>query len=322
MIVIENTRVFGFQPAIHDMRNPMESWDRSDSTFGRDSWCTPLKSDSEGNISDHVRNWFINYFIPERPCIGPKDMKLLKSLAWGGPEHRKALRCIEVWANIYPSRDVWQEIDTYKISTVRNSCSTMHKLGHRDLTEEDFALRGILLGKYPELQKLHDDAFVTVLNFINAAGKEYRNGKDYDIVRAMKKLLFEGFIQMAGYHLNYENLINMFLQRRNHRLPEWRWTGGFTSDENDRISICDWIYSLPYMPEILADHIGAVKFKTSEVDVLKEMLSDFNAVLDGKVNSSELVMKSARLKQVKRVFTKLGLQWVNTYQSGGVGVDK
>ena len=127
----------------------------------------------------------------------------------------------------------YRKIDTYKVATVRNSCSTMHKLGHRPLTEDDFIDREVLPDTLRELNRL---------------GQEYRDGgrRDYDVVRRMKRHLPEGFLQRAGYHMNYETAMSMFRQRKGHRLSEWRWTGGVKIVDG-RQSICDWIFSLPYM---------------------------------------------------------------------------
>jgi hypothetical protein len=170
---------------------------------------------------------------PELPEIGKVDLVLACKLVKAGTEHRKFLRQIVVNFVIEAPRYVWQEIDTYKVATVRNSCSTMHKLGHRPLTVEDFIGGDVVPGTLLELNRL---------------GQEYRDGgkKDFDLVRKMKKYLPEGFLQRAGFHMSYETAMTMFRQRKGHRLPEWRWTGS-VKIVDDRQSICDWIYSLPYM---------------------------------------------------------------------------
>lgn len=255
MIKIEYTQVFGFEPALRDMRNPKESWDKSDSKF----WGNSVYSSKKCPWGHYVN-------APEYPEIGEKDLELMKSLCWGGNEHRKFLREIQIWAVIYPSRDIWQEIDTYKVATVRNSCSTMHKLGHRDLTKEDFAIQGWI------------DLDCAYLDNLNSMGKCYRetsgkfSKKNFDLVKAMKKRLPEGFIQRAGYHLSYETAFNMFLQRCNHRMDEWRWTGGKSRIVDGKMSICDWIYGLPYMKDLLEDSIGSIKLKTKDADILRELL--------------------------------------------------
>ena len=235
MLKITDTQIFGFKAALRDMRNPMESWDKSDTVYRGTAY--------DGMVTyTHVQ-------APEGPIIGPNDMKLMKKLMKGGSEHRKFLRCIEVWCVIYPSRDVWQEIDTYKVSTVRNSCSTMHKLGHRELTEEDFRFIPPPERYGGRIFALYRKAIQAILEFENAAGSLYRSNKDYDLVRSMKKLLPEGYIQRAGYHLNYENCLSMFLQRRNHRLSEWRFNP--EANEGEMTSICNWIYGLPYMADLI-----------------------------------------------------------------------
>ena len=219
MIRITETEVFGFRAALRDMRNPMESWDKSDSRFGRDE----LQA--------------LGFAVLEYPEIGKNDLELSCKLVKGGTEHRKFLRQIIVNFVIEAPRYVWQEIDTYKVATVRNSCSTMHKLGHRPLTEADF---------------IDGEVLPDTLHNLNLLGELYRKGgmKDYDVVRKMKRYLPEGFLQRAGYHMNYETAMSMSRQRKNHRLAEWRWTGG-TRIVDGRQSICDWIFSLPYMAVFL-----------------------------------------------------------------------
>jgi hypothetical protein len=236
MIHISNTVVFGFKPALHGMRNPKESWKKSDSKF-YDEW----KIVSTEEYLPRPVVWETPgvepyYKAPECPLIGRKDGDLMRRLIIAGPEHRKFLRAIDVWAFIEPDRGCWQEIDTYKIGTVRNSCSTMHKLGTRPLTEDDF-YEGIVL---PE-----------TLERLNTLGAVYRDTKDFKLVERMKRIIPEGYIQGADYKMSYENALNMFGQRFNHRLPEWRWTGGCSPTPDGRVSLCDWIWSLPYMADII-----------------------------------------------------------------------
>jgi hypothetical protein len=219
-VKIENTVVAGFRSAIPAMRNPMDSWERSATTYtdffqgNEDIRCSdfPLLCDNDKNLST----------------------KLVKS----GSEHRKFLRQIIITADITVPRYVWAEIDTYKIATVRNSCSTMHKLGHTNLEESDFQ---------------DGEVFSFVLNMLNAAGRAYREKtpfsvcapvgqqqlilEGYDIVRWMKKHLPEGFLQKATYTMSYETALAMLRQRSSHRLPEWSGPGG----------ICPWLRTLPYL---------------------------------------------------------------------------
>lgn len=193
---IENTEVSGFQAAIHGMRNPMNSWDKSDSNFD----CGMI--------------------------IGPNDLELSKKLIKAGSEHRKFLRMIHIQCFITLPRYIWQEMDTYKVSTVRLSCSTMHKLGMTDLTIQDFQNNWILEETLQEL------------NFL---GRNYRETKNVDLLRQMKQILPEGFLQSADLDFNYETAMNMYYQRKNHRMSEW-------SGEN---GICKWMESLPMMNQWL-----------------------------------------------------------------------
>lgn len=193
---IEKTTVSGFENAIIGMRNPMNSWDKSDSTF------------------DNVL------------FIGPLDNDLAKKLIKAGTEHRKFLRLIHVSCFITLPRYIWQELDTYKVSTVRMSCSTMHKLGMQDLTVYDFEDNCVL----PE-----------TLRLLNSLGKSYRETKSVTLLREMKQILPEGFLQSAIWDGNYETLMNMYHQRKNHRMSEWSGEEG----------ICKWIENLPMMNEWL-----------------------------------------------------------------------
>lgn len=250
MICITETEVFGFRAALRGMRNPMESWSRSDTKFNpHDHDREILHGLAKGPWADfwanrqeehpvHVRNWLVlGISVAERPTIGPNDLRLMQKLVAGGSEHRKFLRQITVNCVIEAPRYLWQEIDTYKVATVRDSCSTMHKLGSRDLVPGDF---------------FEQDVMTEVLLKLNGLGHLYRTGgmKDYNLVRKMKHYLPEGYIQRADYHMSYETALSMFHQRKGHRLPEWHWTGG-TKIVNGKQSICDWIYSLPYMSSLL-----------------------------------------------------------------------
>jgi len=216
---IENIEVHGFRAALRGMRNPMDSWDKSDSMF-----C----------CYESYRGNDLETSIPENPTIGLKDLELACKLIKSGSEHRKFLRQIQIWFDITIPRYVWQELDTYKVATVRNSCSTMHKLGIRDLIQDDFEL------PIPEKWLLK----------LNELGNQFRNAKvikDISLMnqirREYKNLLPEGFLQKATYTMNYETALTMYFQRRNHRLPEWK--------EDEKGSICSFIKSLPYMKDFI-----------------------------------------------------------------------
>lgn len=237
---ITDTEVSHWRKALKGMRNPMNSWAKSDTWIRTPSgiW----RNVGTGETTTKPWNGLKPYPTPyniccfEEPAIGPNDMKLACQLIKAGPEHRKFLRQIHINMDITIPRYVWQELDTYKVATVRNSCSTMHKLGHRDLEQSDFE-GGI------------DEGFLASLNGIAKQhrtlkvlkGSEDAKKEALRLHRKLKQLLPEGFLQKATYSLNYETALNMFHQRKNHRLPEW--------NIRDEGSICSWILRLPYMKE-------------------------------------------------------------------------
>jgi hypothetical protein len=225
---IERIHVYGFETALRAMRNPKDSWDRSDSSFGG------------GRFSEEAHSGIT---CLENPLIGQKDLKLALRLIHDGSVHRKFLRQIQITWDITIPRYVWQELDTYKVATVRNSCSTMHKLGHRDLTEDDFQ---------------DGDICLLVLKEQNAMGLAYRNKAEYldpltgnlykgnELLAHMKRRLPEGFLQMATYTFNYETALGMYQWRRNHRMSEWSGPDG----------ICEWLMRLPYFKTFVGATCG------------------------------------------------------------------
>jgi hypothetical protein len=218
---IENAEVYGFRAAFRGLRNPYNSWDKSDSVFQYTS----------------NEDWYCNgkeIETPEYPQIGPNDLTLACKLIKAGGEHRKFLRQIQITFDIQIPIYIWSEFDTYKVATVRNSCSTMHTLGLRDLTQDDFELGC-------------DEDY---LKKLNQYGEDFRNAKIIldskavsDIRQRYKNALPSGFLQKATYSMNYETALNMYFQRRNHRLPEWA--------ESNPESICSFLKSLPYMSEFI-----------------------------------------------------------------------
>jgi hypothetical protein len=215
---IENTEVFGFKAAIHGMRNPMNSWDKS----------TSYEYIIDTNYTELEDKIILRQLDKFAVCLqmGNSDNELAKKLIKAGSEHRKFLRMIHIQFFITIPRYIWQELDTYKVSTIRMSCSTMHKLGMTNLTPEDF-----------------QDNLVqsSILNIINELGAEYKVNKNVNTLRKMKQILPEGFLQSADYDMNYETAMNMYHQRKDHRMIEWSGKGG----------ICEWIKSLPMMNEWL-----------------------------------------------------------------------
>jgi hypothetical protein len=227
---IEHTQVFGFQAAIRGMRNSRESWSRGDSSFGVEAFSVYNKRAGPHSCCS-VLPWPTYISCPEVPHLGPNDLKLMKNLARAGSEHRKFLRQIQVWVDMTLPRYIWTEMDTYKVGTVRNSVSSMDRLGLRDLTQEDFQ------NPVPEI----------LLRELNHYGWLYRTskGKERNTYRIIiKNMLAEGFLMKSTMTLNYENIVNIYHQRKNHRLPEWN------TKDTGIYSICDWILELPWLQEI------------------------------------------------------------------------
>jgi hypothetical protein len=209
---IEKVEVYGFRAALRGMRNPMNSWAKSDTAFGEERL-------TRGWDDGLVR-------VAEDVCIGPKDMELALSLVKAGGAHRKFLRQIAVMWDITIPRAIWQEYDTYKVATVRNSCSTMHKLGLRDLEPCD-------IESFDEA----DEEDWHMLRRLNKLAADYREEKTAERLHKLKMRLPEGFLQKATYSFNYETALKMWFDRHNHKMPEWSGPEG----------ICDWIMRLPYM---------------------------------------------------------------------------
>jgi hypothetical protein len=177
--------------------------------------------------------------LGEVPDIGPEDLKLACKLIKSGyldesmaetnyGEH-KFLRDIEIWADLSLAICLWSELDTYKVDTVRNSCSTMYKLGTRDLTPEDFQDRRVK----PD--------YLIHLNEMGAKYRATEGAEHVEVLHDLKLDLPAGYLQKATYHFNYETALKIYFERRHHRMREWSGTGG----------ICDWIKTLPYMPEFI-----------------------------------------------------------------------
>lgn len=216
MIKIENTDVFGWEAAIRGARNPMNSWDRMDSNWG-------LKEDpSMINPNDEV------YFF-----VGENDLKLMKNLAKAGSDHAKYLRMINVTMDVTAMQPWWMEFDTYKISTVRNSCSKMHKIHVKEFTIDDFEHRGI-----DEVGEVATDALWMLIDVCNHLRKKFNETQEKKYWRALIELLPEGYLMRSTIQLNYEVLRRQYHARKNHKLDEWH-------------EYCDWIKTLPYAKELI-----------------------------------------------------------------------
>ena len=238
MLKIENTEIVGWNAAIRGMRNPMNSWDKSDSQT-----CTNCNGCLPGQECERYKNGTF---------IGPNDLDLMKRLRNAGTDHRKFMRMITVYADITAPLYWWKEFDTYKVGTVANSCSTMHKIHDKEFTLEDFSCEhlfkeddvgGMYYSATAEEEFTSMDVLKVIIEALNTYRKTYMAVKtdavsDYDHTSKeywwqMIQLLPSSYNQKRTVMLNYEVLANIYKSRRNHKLDEWH-------------TFCDWIENLPY----------------------------------------------------------------------------
>ncbi len=202
MLKCERTAVMNLENALRGMRNPMNSWAKSDSFY-----------DEEGNY-----------------VVGEADLDLAKRLARSGTDHRKYLRMIFVSVDVTAPLYWWKEYDTYKVGTVANSTSTMHRIHSKPFSREDFSC-----------DRMSETALACLdhtIEVLEERRQKYNDTKDTAYWHDMIQLLPTSYNQMRTTTLNYENLINIYYARRNHKLPEWH-------------VYCDWIRSLPYAEELI-----------------------------------------------------------------------
>lgn len=235
MIRIEHLETFGWEAAIRGMRNPMNSWEKSDSFMCDVAHCNDSCEHrvGEGMICD-------NGNLPDGIQIGPNDLDLMKRLRKAGTDHRKFMRMITVYVDITAPLYWWSEYDTYKIGTVANSCSTMHKIAAKEFTLEDFSCEHLmgdeafafpLGGGWRGLDAL--EVLKCTIEALNNARKRYLTTKDKKYWWQMIQLLPNSYNQRRTVMLNYEVLANIYKSRRDHKLDEWH-------------AFCDWIQTLPY----------------------------------------------------------------------------
>lgn len=214
MIKVDKIDIWGFEHAIRGMRNPMNSWKKSDSSvfncgymedFGNCS-CDSCIFYREG---DPVYCFDSGYFV----YIGPNDMALMKSLYHGGPEHRKYLRQIMVSMDILAPLYWWKEFDTYKIGTTANSCSTMHKIHAKEFGIDDFS--------HDHLDEFGMAMLTSIINYLNENRRYYISTKKRECWWQMIQILPTSYNQLRTVTMNYENVVNIIHQRKNHKLSEW-----------------------------------------------------------------------------------------------------
>ena len=222
MIKIENVEVMGWEHAIRGMRNPKNSWDKSDSVYGT-YW---------GKIDNH------KCFDSSGFNIGKDDHKLMMTLRNAGTDHRKFMRMITVYLDITAPLYWWKEFDTYKVGTVANSCSTMHKIHAKEFTMDDFSNDHLVLWDVDNNVHIPMGCLQDTINVLNACREKYLETKDKMYWWQMIQLLPSSYNQKRTVMLNYEVLANMYKSRKHHKLDEWR-------------NFCEWIEQLPYSELII-----------------------------------------------------------------------
>lgn len=226
MLKIENAEVFGWEHAIRGMRNPMNSWEKSDSEF--------ITADGDHHdITGNSGPWYGEDGWSEN-LIGPEDRKLMVKLSKAGTDHRKFMRMITVYLDITAPLYWWKEFDTYKVGTVANSCSTMHKIAAKEFTLEDFSCEHLISDEaIPGRVYSAKGMMEATVDNLNMFRKLYLETQDKKYWWQLIQLLPSSYNQRRTIMLNYEVLANIYKSRRNHKLDEWH-------------TLCDWIETLPY----------------------------------------------------------------------------
>ena len=246
MLKIENVEVAGWEAAIRGMRNPKNSWAKSDSHWDY--------------VNQGPEYLTVAHFDDADFNIGPNDKKLMTTLRNAGTDHRKFMRMITVYLDITAPLYWWKEFDTYKVGTVANSCSTMHKIADKEFTLADFSCEHLDREPYHRnwIESVIVDEDITsphkvwmtpfdilrcTIEMLNAYRENYLETKDKQDWWQMIQLLPSSYNQRRTVMLNYEVLANIYKSRRNHKLDEWH-------------TFCDWIESLPYSELITGEKKG------------------------------------------------------------------
>ena len=226
MLKIENAEVFGWEHAIRGMRNPMNSWKKSDS-----SW----RYDAPAQRENHI---LASYDDDTEFWIGPNDADLMNRLRNAGTDHRKFMRMITVYLDITAPLYWWKEFDTYKVGTVANSCSTMHKITAKEFVLDDFSHEHLISDEaIPGRVYSAKGMMEATVDNLNMFRKLYLETQDKKYWWQLIQLLPSSYNQLRTIMLNYEVLANIYKSRRNHKLDEWQ-------------TFCEWIKGLP-MSEII-----------------------------------------------------------------------
>ena len=266
MIKFENTEVMGWEHAIRGMRNPMNSWENSDSNC---SSCMRVNSKRDCESCNIY--------------IGHNDLDLMKRLRNAGTDHRKFMRMIVIYVDLTAPLYWWKEFDTYKVGTVANSCSTMHKISAKEFTLEDFSCEhlidydlyscdevdGPVINGAPHIGCGGIQLLNLTINVLNYYRKKYLETKDKKYWWHMIQLLPSSYNQKRTVMMNYEVLANIYKSRRNHKLDEWREhpvperkqdpiaDGYEFAKYINNYGFCDWIKTLPYSELITGETVNA-----------------------------------------------------------------
>ena len=244
MIKLENTEIVGWEAAIRGMRNPKNSWDRSDSRFVEDGEYHDICGNS-GPTNIQVTDTE-NYYE-----IGLNDLDLMNRLAAGGSVHAKYRRMIAIYVDITAPLYWWKEFDTYKVGTVANSCSTMHKIADKEFTIDDFSVN--------HLTDLSIEGFMALITYLNVLRDRYNLDKNKEDWWQIIQLLPSSYNQKRTVMLNYEVLAGIYPMRKNHKLDEWQ-------------EFCQWIEQLPYSELIVGSE--SLKFEKLGQEVVKVLKTE------------------------------------------------
>lgn len=275
MIKFENCEVLGWEHAIRGMRNPMNSWEKSDSTISTcecEQWPHNIKKSFDK--------------------IGPNDLNLMTRLRNAGTDHRKFMRMITVYVDILAPLYWWKEMDTYRVGVEKNSCSTMHKIAAKEFTLEDFSCEHLISSANGEntncciysLEGICEveptDVLEKTVEMLNKARELYLETKDKKYWWQMIQLLPSSYNQRRTVMLNYEVLANIYKSRRNHKLDEWR-------------ELCAWIETLPYSELIVGERSDGTESESKRfVEIAQVFQKSFQEGLEEGLNENkELVFK-------------------------------
>ena len=229
MLTVEHVEVMNIEAAVRGMRNPMNSWKKTDSGYG-------CGHDENDRVLEWCKDCSSAIECDKRYSIGDNDLALMKRLVKAGTDHRKFLRQIVVSMDITAPLFWWKEFDTYKVGTVANSCSTMHKIHAKPIEISDFSVETV---EHVDFAK---KAFENYIDIMNSARNAFLNFEDKECWRIMIEMLPTSYNQKRTVTMNYEVCLNIYNARKNHKLKEWH-------------TLCDEILKLPFFKSICEEVI-------------------------------------------------------------------